>query len=97
MTTLPKIPFFIIVADILGTVAAGIGVADAIAGIKLIPEEYRFPYYNWILMVVGFLLISLHSIYMVNVYRSQSLPDKGERSSSSHGQRLKAYAKRQKH
>ena len=70
-----KIPFVIILVDIVGTLAAGIGVADAIAGIKLIPAEYRFPYYNWILTGVGFLLISIHSIYMIKVYRSQSMPD----------------------
>lgn len=69
-----KIPFAIILVDIVGTVAAGIGVADAIAGIKLIPVEYRFPYYNWVLTGVGFLLISIHSIYMIKMYRSQISP-----------------------
>ena len=70
-----KIPLGIILVDILGTLAAGIGVADAVAGIKLVPQEYRFPYYNWILTGIGFLLISFHSIYMVRMYRWQSSPD----------------------
>ena len=66
-----KIPFGIILVDILGTLAAGIGVADAIAGIKLVPQAYRFPYYNWLLAGFGFLLISVHSVYMVRMYRQQ--------------------------
>ena len=89
MNTQLKLPFVIILADIVGTVAAGVGVADAIAGIKLIPEEYRFPYYNWILTVVGFLLISLHSIYVINAYRSQSPLANAPPHSTANVRRLK--------
>jgi len=48
-----RVPMHLIVLDVIGAAAAGIGLAAYAGGVELVPAAFRFPHYDAILIVAG--------------------------------------------
>jgi hypothetical protein len=60
-----NIPLPALVADGVGTILLGLGVYE-IFGDGVVPENLQFPGYQWIMVGIGLLLIS---ILVVNIFK----------------------------
>lgn len=52
-----RIPLSLIVLDVIGAAAAGIGLASYFGGIELVPAPFRFAHYDAVLIVAGMALM----------------------------------------
>lgn len=67
-----KLPLNLIVMDVVGAVALGLGLAKLLGGIDIIPLNMRFENHGLALVLVGVLLMMPMMRYLFNFIRTQS-------------------------
>lgn len=45
-----------IILEIVGTTVAGLGIAEVFANTNLVPAQFQFENYGWLMIIGGFLL-----------------------------------------
>lgn len=60
-----RIPIEFLAGDVIGSLLAGVGLADALGNANLVPADWRFPNYGWALLALGVAMMIPCTLFLI--------------------------------
>ncbi len=62
----PKLPINLLVLEFFGSILLTLGIVDWISDLKIMPVQLQFNHYEFVLIVIGFLLTLPFILFLFN-------------------------------
>ncbi len=73
-----SIPPGLLILDLIGALMAALGIVETTDAGIMLPQQFAFPFYNWVFIIVGALLMLPMVLHMVARAKQQAAGKEGK-------------------